>query len=344
MWRACIRSLGFVSIAVLLAVAGFLAPIWNQAAHASAKSVPGAVINYPWHTSRAELLRMIDQAAVLDDNFYAPLEHLSDPRAASDAIAAHARISQILNRDRAEAARLPDGPTTRYVPLRTVISESLQQRTVTSISASANVVDGFGVYTYYDTSGSTQAKAGFVDTYFSSAPGSPYSYGLAAAVRTDLEASTSRAVPHWLDGGGTPLYVLICVNSVCVWKTQLADLQILDEDVTICYSSGVCVLAPPCAPSTNCPRKHISLWDSGGPDSVGNGFTVGDAHHDITGHACPDDWDQTRDYAGNSPPLIDVYATSYTDAGNAGTVPCPPGYTPAYHNGLEYNVWLQGVG
>jgi hypothetical protein len=114
------------------------------------------------------------------------------------------------------------------------------------------------------------------------------------------------------------------VNSVCNWQTQAADLQILSSDQTICYPSGVCVL----------------LWDSTGPTSTGGGFTIGD----IPGHACPDDWDGVRDFAGNSPPLADVYSTSYSDSGNAGTIACPPGYTPAYHNGLEYNVWLKGIG
>lgn len=317
-------------------------PVLVEATSAQEALAPGAVIIYEWHTTKAELLGSIDRAAQVDDTFYARFELSSDPNTVDAARAAHARVREIITGNRAEIARLPDGPIVRRIPVQTLVPVSRSPRPSPIIGAVAGVVDGFSTYTYYNPGGG--AEAGFVVSSFASAPGSPYSYGLSPAVRSDLEGPNTRSNPAWQDGGGLALWVLMCVNSNCYWKTQDADLQILDQDQTICYPSGVCVLAPPCDPSVNCARKHISLWDSGGPDSIGAGFAIGDAHHDIPGHACPDDWDGVRDYAGNSVPLNDVYSTGYSDSGNAGTIACPPGYTPAYHNGLEYNVWLNGVG
>lgn len=342
MLRALPRFVLLVGISGLLAATGFFAPILAEAATSGTGLRPEGVIDYEWHTSKAELLSLIDRAAAADDAYYAPLESRADPTLAAAAAAEHARVSRILGQDRHDAVGLPNGPVTRKIPMQTLGHATFGAWQAASTPALAGVSEGFSGYTYYDPSGQTQA--GFIVNFFASAPGTSYTAGLSSAVRADLEGSSTRSNPPWQDGGGAPLWVLICVSSVCSWQTQAADLQILDQDQTICYPSGVCVLGPPCDPTVNCARKHISLWDSNGPTSTGDAFTVGDSHHDIPGHACPDDWDGVRDYAGNSVPSSDIYVTSYTDMGTAGTITCPPGYTPAYHNGLEYNIWLKGIG
>lgn len=339
--RRSMRFLGGLSAASFIAGLGFITPVLGEATTMSRQLSLGPVIEYPWHTSRAELLSLVDRALSIDDAFYGKLESAADQAVAAAAAADHTRIRAIQNRERDSVAALPDGPTVRYIPLQTLVAGS-GPSIPGEIAAQASGAEGFSVYTYY--SPSTAQEAGFIVSFFGSAPGSPYTVGLSAAVRTDLEGPSTRSNPPWQDGGGLPLYVYICVQGNCSWQTQSADLQILDQNQTICYPSGVCVLAPPCDPTVNCARKHVSLWDSTGPLSNGEGFSVGDAHHDIPGHACPDDWDGVRDIVGNSVPLNDIYQTSYTDSGNAGTVACPPGYTPAYHNGLEYNVWVNGVG
>lgn len=315
--------------------------------------VPGKPTRIHLVLPTAQLLAQARAANAKDELYFSRLEATGNP--ADIAVAAGLRRTVGASLDRALTALEGNsaawtGQDVPFIPLLRQAGTPLPG--VLDVAASGGL-SGFSYYTYPGPE--PVDPQGFITNWWTnSAPSAAYN-GSDAAIRGDLESPASPSSTPWQDGGGAVLFVMICSDGVCNYQEEDYNLQILDANATFCTPTTpvpVCTVGPACpdpqfgGTDQHCPRKHISLWGNRTPDSANSQYTVGDAHHDIYGHACPDDWNGTRDYVYNSIPPADIgsYGTEASGAsGQLYTAGCLDGqYVPATFDGIIRDQYMTG--
>ncbi len=186
--------------------------------------------------------------------------------------------------------------------------------------APAGTQPGYGVWTYKVGDSGDMVQSDPVTHFIAPYPGFDGSLGSAMTVHGLVEGPSS-ALP-WFDASGEYQAIWGCVD------INTGACRFIDPSYQVQWPG------PDGNPTQ--PRDHARLFEVVLADGD---FTVVAAHHD-SNHICTDDWTGARFLFQYSIPQADILSAGSQDDGNAGYVPCPPGYSPAYWDGQEADIWL----